>query len=1437
MASIPQPGLQIQQVLSTVTPTIFSPTFPACIVGPCYQIIEMQDSDGSLNSSASLSLPARIASGAVGATFVVSAAQDSVYLEIDGVNREYTFTSYGTLSAATMVSKLNEGFAGYAVWSSPSATQLAVRTVSSGDAASIMFRTGLATDLHTILAFNTFESIRYYGNGDYENNPIVFPYLSLPDTRGIISYLTFDGDNINIARIWAGTIVTLSDTSAINRNRYNRVGIAYNRGNGGALSASAHTYLGAENFYMACGEVIDSGSTTVGVAKPLYNATPLTGNEWDLSRSPNNQLLWPIGSGSTSNQLLQTGRHAYADVQLSADGVTASAYYHFEGHGYQKYVTDQSVTPGSVRGAFGNLVSVKFIEVDLDGGGNSVLNDGQIAFASNPDTFYSTGGAAGVHGTGDFVAGPGGDVGKYIYLHDGAVGSKGWEQGWYLISAISAGTGPGGEDGAVLQTTAAVALGLAAPADDTSISWTMSDADNETELAAFALGGAYTLPYVHTPVADPLALTQPVIYIEYATSDATNDWDPLVALDVPSFVTAAGLNTAMLAKADIESFFGPNTTVGGTAISYLSGTSTAILGGNLDDKRYFLNFGADPNNYAATSATFGYPYVMSESSTVDAGPLIANESLAGRTFTVRVNGGPERSHTFVGGGVPSSTCDSQANIATALNALVPGGTPFAFTSNDAFTYGSEVYAGTGTLVNTLLTDGTLNVPAHTFAEAERAAGTMHVQIWPTGGAAAPAGSGFGVYEVVTGIAAGTGVITLASNLAGAGPLTVGYRLLVTTGNVLACALDSAMCSTLAGFDSSIEFSGDAVNMLFRGPYSTATTDYTGRIFRGDPVRSQIGDKVYNAGTYVGDISSFSNVTWTDSAVGAQSMTNGYINLTEKNATVGTALGTWYISSQGITGAATDGTLLNTTVAKPLPEAIFNDNTQLVTLKGGLNRDAGGVEYSNSTANLAAGYTALRTDITVSGASPAVQVYSTYAEMNTAIGPVSSSNPLALGVYLAMLNAPNIQVSAFGVDATSTLMPNGTMAAYATAFDFIQSANVYAIAPMSESPAVHGLLDAHVTAMADPTTGKSERVCFVCEDTPTEQVPTTVGSAPGQDDPYDVTADTFKLAVDLTTGFDIAANLSGELDATGATVPILGSVTIANGLYCTREGDALKYSVSEIIAGNILKFRTTGFAPGSGPGTSGNDDNFYSTTLPSVSAAWDADDETVTLYIRQAAIDTTTSTGRAQLAAALASKATSYAYRRVRYVQPDSATYLQNGASTSIHGMYACAALAGLCSSTPPQQSFSTLTLAGLESISGSWDLLSQADMDTAAGGGVWWLIQQDQYSAVENRHQLTTDVTSLQTREASVTHVLDYITKRLRVSMQGLAGKFNLTKAFLDYVGILVSTIIDGMSGSIVSNIGVTSIRIDPQVPDTMYVDISVTPYYPANQIKVTLVV
>ena len=82
--SIPRPGVEVIQEIRNVTPTIFRPTFYACVVGPHKEILEATGSSGALNSSAVMNLPASIQGDEAGTTFPVAGLY--VHVVTNGVN-------------------------------------------------------------------------------------------------------------------------------------------------------------------------------------------------------------------------------------------------------------------------------------------------------------------------------------------------------------------------------------------------------------------------------------------------------------------------------------------------------------------------------------------------------------------------------------------------------------------------------------------------------------------------------------------------------------------------------------------------------------------------------------------------------------------------------------------------------------------------------------------------------------------------------------------------------------------------------------------------------------------------------------------------------------------------------------------------------------------------------------------------------------------------------------------------------------------------------------------------------------------------------------------------------------------------------------------------------------------------------------------------------
>lgn len=210
-----------------------------------------------------------------------------------------------------------------------------------------------------------------------------------------------------------------------------------------------------------------------------------------------------------------------------------------------------------------------------------------------------------------------------------------------------------------------------------------------------------------------------------------------------------------------------------------------------------------------------------------------------------------------------------------------------------------------------------------------------------------------------------------------------------------------------------------------------------------------------------------------------------------------------------------------------------------------------------------------------------------------------------------------------------------------------------------------------------------------------------------------------------------------------------------------------------------------------------------------------------------------------IVSALAGISTAFGNRRLLYVQPDSAaTTAITGQEDIVPGYYLAAAIAGMIGEQPPQQGFTNFPMAGFTRLVNSNESFSDAQIAVAAGGGVYWLIQEAPGSAIVSQHQLTTDVTSIETRELSITKTVDFTAKFLRAGLRRFIGRFNITPEFLDQL----STITQGLGSSLVSR-GVLNgfelrrLAVDENQPDSIIVEIVLDVPFPANFIRITLIV
>ena len=566
-------------------------------------------------------------------------------------------------------------------------------------------------------------------------------------------------------------------------------------------------------------------------------------------------------------------------------------------------------------------------------------------------------------------------------------------------------------------------------------------------------------------------------------------------------------------------------------------------------------------------------------------------------------------------------------------------------------------------------------------------------------------------------------------------------------------------------------------------------------YLGDPSLAEPGDELWIDGALVGVVSEVAPGGNTDTLkIGA---------LLPISRNVGR---NWYIIAKNLPGGAT----------RPRPDLVVDSNGAAI-LNWGQLRDLKGDTILN-VGPIYIIYEAVRKDVTSQAAQPGLLKFDDTDALQEALAPISTDNPLALGLYFALINAPGIQVSGLGVDAISADSPYGTVEAFTRAAEYLEGYEVYAIAPMTHDESVHQVFSTHVTAMSEPDM-KGERVAIVNPEVPTHRLDTLVAS--GTD------GDTVGAG---GTQFDTGiANLTALVQAAG--VSPIGTIPTSRGLFLDIASDALNYSIQS-VAGSVVTIRTT-FTPGD------NDDNFYSDTdlndppLPPALVS-----EAFSIKIRGASLSTAAGVDREATAETVAAASRAYGNRRLWRTFPDECAATIGGLEQRIPGFYMTAGIAGMVGQFAPQQSFTNFPMTGYTRVLGSQDSFNTRQLNKIAGGGTWIIVQETQGVPLTARMALTTDMTSVETRTDSITKVVDYTAKTLRASLRSFIGRFNITQGFLD----ALSSVIDGVGGMLVETgvlIGfqLNNIIQDEDNPDTVLVDVLLDVPYPCNYIRLTLVI
>lgn len=513
------------------------------------------------------------------------------------------------------------------------------------------------------------------------------------------------------------------------------------------------------------------------------------------------------------------------------------------------------------------------------------------------------------------------------------------------------------------------------------------------------------------------------------------------------------------------------------------------------------------------------------------------------------------------------------------------------------------------------------------------------------------------------------------------------------------------------------------------------------------------------------------------------------------------------------------------ISRPRPDLIVTPSGR-ISIRPAMLRDVfgkpvenvirqGGVQaLSPVRALVYVGYQAIRRDVSARARRPAMIQFENTSKVAELIGPVHAKNPLALGAYFASLNAPGTYVSAIGIDEATADSPFGTPEAFTRAFEFLETKEVYAVAPLTDDPTVHAIGMAHVMAMSEPTS-KGERILLINTPVPTHALDEVVASGTAGNSTADPA--TFETNVASLTAMLLERGLN----------PI-NTLAVSEGLYLDVGTDDLKYSVSN-IAGSMITIRTTA----SDFGPDGNLDGYYATSgLPP-----GLYNVPFVLKVRGAPLTQVDGTpDRLAQAVTLRNIGKGWGNRRVWNLVADKVSAKVGGIEQLLEPHYLAAAYAGAISKQPPQVSFTNFPIAGFEAVFGTNDYFSDKHLDIIAAGGNWTVIQNGPATPLFSRMALTTDMLSVETRTDSITKVIDFISKFMRAGLRTFIGRYNITPGFLD----MLSQVVHGL-GAVVVELGVAvdmtlnNIIQDADNKDTVLIDEIIDPPYPCNYIRLTL--
>ena len=443
-----------------------------------------------------------------------------------------------------------------------------------------------------------------------------------------------------------------------------------------------------------------------------------------------------------------------------------------------------------------------------------------------------------------------------------------------------------------------------------------------------------------------------------------------------------------------------------------------------------------------------------------------------------------------------------------------------------------------------------------------------------------------------------------------------------------------------------------------------------------------------------------------------------------------------------------------------------------------------------SANMHVTYSALAT-----AATATLDSVSVISEIEGKLGRIDPQNPLAYAVFKATQNS-NIPIFFLRISEDSAV-------GYQEALDVLECAdNVYALCPLTQDPEVIGAFQTHVDLMSTPDRGKW-RIAIVNQDLVTQSVFLST-----REDALGNTLDLIATVVDDPNSADLdppvftkVVDPNGDF-LTNGVVP--GDIFLTDFVANSPLVATSSYEIDQVVSDDVLILRT-------GPNAPISIAQKYEIARP-----FSKDEQ----------------------AANHAAIAESFGDHRVYLIWPDEV----EADGQTVPGFHLCAAVAGMVAAFPPHQGFTNIGIAGFSAVPRTTEYFNSTQLNVMAEGGVYIITQSAASGQVFSRHQVSTDNTSIELRELSVTKNFDALSYDFQAALQQYIGVWNLNE---DAIGAVKATLIGRVEfqkaqklpkiGAPLIDATINFIRQNELLKDHLDIDMDLNLPVPLNNINLTL--